>query len=202
MKNVSLGLNVVLIIAVGILYYLHFSAKNASVESPATAMPAIVREVKPSAIVFLNSDTLLDNYAYLKTKRTEIEAKHKKISSELEGESSRLQADAEAYRQHGSMMTDEQRQKTEEQLMMRQQQLVAKEKTLMSKLDEEQDAVNQELFKKLTAYLKEYNKGKNYQFILGYQKGGGILLANDSLDITKSVIQGLNKSYSDEAGSK
>jgi outer membrane protein len=51
------------------------------------------------------------------------------------------------------------------------------------------------LYAKLSSYLKEYNKGKNYTFILGYQKGGGILFANDSLDITREVLDGLNKEF-------
>jgi Skp family chaperone for outer membrane proteins len=38
------------------------------------------------------------------------------------------------------------------------------------------------------------NEEMNYKFILGYQRGSGILLANDSLDITKDVIRGINDS--------
>jgi outer membrane protein len=203
MKNLSLVLNFILVIAVGILYYLHFKAPAAATAvSPASVKPSKAYPVKPSSIVFLNSDSLLDNYAYLKVKKEGLEARHKKITAELQAEGERLQSDAESYRQHGAMMTDEQRAKTEEQLVMRQQQLVQKEKTLMSKLDDEQAAINEQLFKNLTGFLKEYNKDKNYQFILGYQKGGGILLANDSLDITESVIEGMNKKYSDESKGK
>ena len=39
---------------------------------------------------------------------------------------------------------------------------------------------------------KQFNKDKNYAFILSYQRGSGVLLANDSLDITKPVLEGLN----------
>ena len=201
MKNLNLVLISILFIAVAILYYLHFNSPVAAVPV-SVAAPSKVHEVKPASIVFLNSDSLLDNYTYLNDKKEGLEARHKKITAELQAEGARLQSDAESYRQHGAMMTEDQRQKTEEQLVMRQQQLVQKEKTLMTKLDEEQEAINEQLFKNLSGYLKEYNKDKNYQFILGYQKGGGILLANDSLDITQSVLEGLNKKYSDESGGK
>jgi len=186
----------ILFVAVGVLYYLHFNTSNPAAVTSSTAANHVV---KPSSIVFVNSDSLLANYVFLKVKKEGLEAKHKKITAELEAEGGRLQSDAESYRQNGSMMTNEQRQRTEEQLVMRQQQLVEKQKMQMSKLDDEQESINEELFKKLTGYLKVYNKEKNYQFILGYQKGGGILLANDSLDITQSILDGLNKQYSEES---
>jgi outer membrane protein len=31
--------------------------------------------------------------------------------------------------------------------------------------------------------------------VLSFTKGGGILYANDSLDITKNVVKGLNEEY-------
>jgi len=42
------------------------------------------------------------------------------------------------------------------------------------------------------ATFKKFNKDKHYDFIMGYTRGAGILFANDSLDITKVVIKGIN----------
>ena len=200
MKNLNLALISILFIAVGVLYYLHFNSASPVIQTESA--PSKSFDSKPTSIVFLNSDSLLDNYTFLKVKTEGLEARHKKITSELESEGMRLQNDAENYRQRGAMMTEAERQKTEQQLVMRQQQLVQKEKSMMSKLDEEKDAINEQLYKNLTGFLKDYNKEKNYQFILGYQKGGGILLANDSLDITQVVLEGLNKKYAEESGVK
>jgi outer membrane protein len=46
---------------------------------------------------------------------------------------------------------------------------------------------------RLVRVLKDLNKANNYYYVLGYQRGNGILFANDSLDITKQVLQELNK---------
>jgi outer membrane protein len=199
MKYVSLILNVVLLVAVAGLYRIHYAEKmpaaTASTADTSVVASAGLPSPGVSRIVFVNSDTLLDRYDFIRAKKSEMEAKHKRITAELDAEGERLQNDVENYRQRGAMMTDDQRQKTEEQLMMRQQQLMQKEKSMMSKLDDEQQTINEELFSNLNAYLKEYNAGKHYQFILGYQKGGGILLADDSLDITAAVVDGLNNRY-------
>ena len=42
-------------------------------------------------------------------------------------------------------------------------------------------------------------KNRNYHFIMGYTKDGAILLANDSLDITENVIEGLNEEYKENS---
>jgi outer membrane protein len=70
---------------------------------------------------------------------------------------------------------------------------------LFQKLDEDQAKSSDELYTKLNEYLKKYNKEKNYSFVLGFQKGGGILFANDSLNVTNDVVKGLNEEYNNKA---
>lgn len=201
MKSAGFVLNIVLSIAVIILYVLHFSKGDSSGSgSESTVQTATVpSSIASSGIVFINSDSLLDNYTYFKNKKEELEKRQNRIKSELEAESRKLQSDVEEYQYKAGGMSELQRQKSEEELMMRQQKLVQKKDNLLDQLDEEQAKSSEELFRRLTDYLKEYNKDKQYQFILGYQKGGGILFANDSLDITASVIQGLNKAFAAES---
>jgi outer membrane protein len=194
MKNISVALNVVLIIAVAVLYYLHF--KKPVGESGDATSPVVfsANATIPTSIVYVNTDSLLHNFSFYKTSKSDFEAKQARIERDLKAESERLQSDAEAYQQKGGMMTESERAKTEEQLMMRQQSLMKKKDDMVEKLDAEQAKFSDELYSKLTDYLKEYNKGKNYTYILGYQKGGGILFANDSLDVTAQILEGLNKS--------
>ena len=201
MKSFSAILQIVLVLAVAGLYILHFSNKPKEVVTGDSSKV----EIAPSAItapvggmVFINSDSLLDNYDYFKTKKIEFEARQNRIKSELEAESTKLQKDVESYQRRAPGMTDIQRQIEEEQLMMRQQKLMERKDELLDKLDDEQAKSSEQLYNRLSTFLKEYNKDKNYQFILGFQKGGGILFANDSLDITANVLQGLNEQYKNE----
>jgi outer membrane protein len=43
-------------------------------------------------------------------------------------------------------------------------------------------------------YIQEYNSNAKYDFILT-KMGGNMLYANDALDITKAVVEGLNTKY-------
>ena len=192
MKNLSNILNIVLLVAVAILYYLHFKDKPES----AQVVPAAA--LKSLNMVYVNNDSLLSEYDFFKSKKAELEDKQEKIKESLKAESTKLQNEAAEYQKKAATMTDQQRQQVEEQLGMKQQQLMQRKDELLGKLDDDQAKTNEELYTRLTSFIREYNKKKNYSFILGRQKGGGILFANDSLDITKEVVEGLNKAYREE----
>lgn len=198
MKNLSLVLNAVLIVAVGILYYLHFKGNSSSGSS--TGELSGPMPVSSQGIVFVNSDSLLQEYDFYKDQKAKFETEQERIKTELKGESDKLQKDAAVYQQQAIGMTDLERQNKETELGMRQQRLMDKKDQMLSKLDELQAGSSEELYTRLNSYLKEFNKDKNLQFVLGYQKGGGILFANDSLNITHQVIQGLNRAYGEEKG--
>ena len=190
MKNLSITLNLLLIAAVGFLYYKVYSTpeqKSRPVPvASGTGMPA-------DGIVYINSDTLLENYNFFKGLKADFEAKQDSIDKMLEGRGRALEQDVMAYQEKAAGMSQESRMKAEEQFMQRQESLVSLRRKLLEQLSKEEDQINDTLHSSLHSYLKEYNKDKNYLFILGYQRGTGILLANDSLDITNEVIEGLNK---------
>ena len=191
--NLHRILTALLFIAVFILYYLHF-------KSPAGEITPVTVPTVPIAsnIVYVNSDSLLNNYTFFKSKKSEFEGKENQIKSHLQAESERLQKDAADYQDRAATMSDNERAKKEDELMQRQQALMKKKDDLLNAFDEEQSKFNEQLYAKLSAFLKKYNKDKNYTFILGYQKGGGILFANDSLDITGQVLEGLNKEFEEK----
>jgi outer membrane protein len=189
LKNASLILNVILIAAVAFLYYKVFNtapvATSVSVQ-PGSGMPA-------NAIVFINSDTLLADYNFFNDMKDKLEKKQDSIDVFLRQRGAALEKEVTDYQNRGAGMMPDQRAKEEERLMAKQQNLMEMKQNMVDQLQNEESNMNDSLHNHLTRYLREYNKNKNYLFILGYQRGSGILLANDSLDITKEVLEGLNK---------
>ena len=193
MKNLSLILNVVLIIAVAFLYYKVYSVKKDTFSAPAITVPA-----GPSSIVYVNSDSLLDNYPFFTALKNSLEKKQDSIESILKSRGRLLENDIKAYQQKGAAMTEQERQITEEGLGKRQQELLSYKDEMTNEMARAEENLNDTLHNNLISILKKYNKDKNYHFILGYQKGSGILLASDSLDITKQIIEELNKEKSEK----
>jgi outer membrane protein len=69
-------------------------------------------------------------------------------------------------------------------------------------LAEEEQVRNRRLINKIMVYLEEYNTDYNYQFIFSNSFGDNVLFANNKLDITKSVLTGLNEQYLQEKGTE
>ena len=197
MKNISIGLNMILVVAVGILYYLHFKGNNTTSSEESTHVSTVL-PLSNAGIVFVNSDSLLDQYEYYRDKKVEFESAQAKVKAELKAQGDKLQQEVQDYQQQAGGMTEAQRAQKEEQLTGKQQQMMQRKDELLAKLDDEQSKSSEELYAKLNAYFKTHNKGRNFNYVLGFQKGGGILFANDSLNITKEVVDGLNKDFKEE----
>ncbi len=186
MKQASLILNGILIIAVAFLYYKVFS-------NPETTHTPLSVKASQSKIVFVNSDSLMDSYSLFKEMSAGMEKKRDSLDRLLTARGTSLENEIKTYQESAAGISDGERQLREESLMRKQQSLMADRENLLDKLKAEESDLTDSIHSDLMRYLKTYNKNQQYDFILGYSRGGGILFANDSLDVTKQVVEGLNK---------
>jgi len=192
MKNLSLILNAILIVAVGVLYYLHFSGPKASSSFTGSVSAANV------PIAYINADSVLKNYDYFKASREKLEAKGQKLDQDLRNRAQSLQNDYAAYQRNLSNMTIGQAKAVEEDLTKKQQNLRMYQESLSQELMGEEAKINQELYGKVTDFLKKYGKERGIQVVLKYDPSSDLLFAGDSLDISKDVVKGLNEAYKQE----
>lgn len=198
LSKINLGLNIVLLACVIYLFQKVKSTENGT-ETPVSE--TVSAPLKPmssdikSPIVYINTDSLENHYEYFKKSKVEIESQENSIRAQLEAESKKLQSDAAVYQQQAIGMTDLEKSNKEEELMKRNDRLMEKRDRMMGDLQEQKLKFNESLMERLSAYLKKYNKQHGYAYIMGYQEGSSILLANDSLNITQQVIDGLNEEF-------
>ncbi|MBK5280393.1 MAG: OmpH family outer membrane protein [Bacteroidia bacterium] len=189
MKNISLILNAILLAAVGILFYLHFSGGVASSTSPNQIAPGDLK------MAFINSDSVLKYYDYFKENRTKLEAKGKKLDQELRGRAQGLQNDYEAYQRNVGNLTIGQAKAIEEDLTKKQQNLRLYQESLSQELSTEEGKMNVDLYSKITTFLKKYSEEKGIQLVLKFDPTSDVLYGESNLDITQDVIAGLNEAY-------
>jgi outer membrane protein len=189
MKNGLLIYNILLTLVVGYLFYRVMQCEKGCVSTSSE----ILTPATGSAIVYVNTDSLLANYTFFKNLKEKLTKKQDSIDVQLKNRGRDLEGEITNYQKRGATMTEQQRAEEEERLGRKQQQLVQYRQTIIDQLSKEEDDLQDSVHNHLVSYLRELNKTKNYQFILGYQRGSGILLANDSLDITKIVTEGINE---------
>jgi outer membrane protein len=63
------------------------------------------------------------------------------------------------------------------------------------KAQQEEEKLTQGALNQINSFIENYAKNKGYTVVLGTTQAGNILYANDAVDITEEVLQGLNQNY-------
>lgn len=154
---------------------------------------------KAELIVYVNSDSLLNNYEYYKSVKDKFQEKSKKAQSDLTAKGTAFQREVAAYQQNAASLSADQRATTEERLARKQQELAAYNQNAGNALASEEAVENEKLYNKVAEFLKQYAKTKGYKLVLTYSKANPtVLYADESLDVTKAVVEGLNAEYKKE----
>jgi outer membrane protein len=191
MKNLSLILNIVLLVAVSVLFYLQFSSKGSSSSSSSQAVGDL-------SIAYIYSDSIVKNYDFLKDNQVIMEAKTKQMRSDYNNRAQSLQNDITAYQRNRSNLTIGQDQALQEDLAKKQQNLQMYEQTLSQQLMNEEQRLSKELYERITTFLKKYSAENGIQVVLKFDTSSDVLFAAQGLDITTVVMQKLNEEYSVE----
>ena len=199
MKKVSLVLNIVLIIAVGVLYFLHFNNQHkvTKIDDQVDSLAVEENAAPNGEIVYVNIDTLLQNYDMYYDLSADLNSKQKKLEAELNSKSKSYQQGVSDYQNkvQKGLVTRSTAQQMEQQLMQEQQNLMQLRDNMSQQLAEEQQVMNRQLINNIIEYLKKYNKDHNYKYIISNSFGGPLLYSNKTLDITRDVLNGINAQY-------
>ena len=192
MKNLTTVLLVVLIVAVGGLYFMEFTGGTGAEQAENTDVNT---EPLDLSVAYVNSDTLLNHYHFFEELTEQLDTKRAALEKELANRAQGLQKQFEDYQKTGQNLTIAQARAVEEDLTKKQQNLQQYQQSLTQQLMREEARITQELYDRVAAFLKIYSKQKNIQIILTYTQGSGVLYANEGLDITDDVIAGLNEEF-------
>lgn len=169
-------------------------------KSEKTAVPAPASKVETKAsknLAYVEIDSLLTQYTFCVEQKTAIEAKSKQYEAQLAGKMNQIQkamADFQQKLQNGGFTNQEQAQAAQQRVQQMQEDAAKLEQSLTKKMAKEQEHFNNTLRDSLRSFLNDYNKEMRYEMILSKQ-GDNVLHANPQLDITKAVIEGMNKRY-------
>jgi outer membrane protein len=192
MKNLSLVLNAVLLIAVAVLYFLHFSGGSSGKSSSGAV------DIKDLKIAYINSDSVLKYYDFFKVNREKLETKGKRLDQDLKNRATAYQSDVEAYQRNANNLTPNQYRAIEEDLGKKRQNLQMYQESLSQELMADQEKLTKELYSHITSYLKKYGQENGLQVVMKYDASSDVLYGADALDISKIVIDGLNQAYKSE----
>lgn len=190
MKNISLILNIILLAAVGHLYYLN-TKKSGPADSVILPPAGALNGVK---IAFVNADTLNAKYEWLKQQRDALEKRLESASNAVGTKKQALMREVQSLEERaaGGNLTQADYEKEMTALKSKNDKIQDEEERLSKSLADEQKKSFDQMYAQVESNLKTLSSQIGYDYILSYQRGGQILMANDSLDITKQVLELLN----------
>lgn len=195
-RNLLLGFNIVLLILVGVLFYLHFSRSDKKTSSAAVAAPGTA-PAGAFRIAYFDMDSIERNYDYLKSVKNELKAKENQLTNQLNTLKNRYMSKVNKFQQEAQTMTQERQGAIQQDLLQEQKAIQNKEQAMSGELQDESFKKMQDVNKTIEDFLKEFNKNKEYAYILGYQSGT-IYYKDPRYDITNAVLKGLNEQYNNK----
>ena len=197
MKNLSVSLFAVLILAVAVLFFLHFSGGP---KKSTTVSESGVVTSTAQGIAYVNIDTVIFKFDMFSDRREDLMAKQKKAEAELTTKGSQYERSARDYQDkvNKGLVTRATAAEMEQSLMQQQQELVNLRDNLQSNLMEEEQVMNRQILEYITSFLEENKSEYNYQYILGKSFGSVVLYSDGGLDITQKVLEAINTKYKTE----
>ncbi|RYZ50443.1 MAG: OmpH family outer membrane protein [Chitinophagaceae bacterium] len=196
MKNVSLILNVILLVAVAVLFYLHFSGTKT------TAQPKIASSTNHTAtagkgdfkIAYFEMDSVNNNFVLIKDVKSELSKEEEKINSELTRLQKSYNDRITHYQGQANSMSQVESENANRDILQLQDKIRTTKQTMESRYQDLYMRKMQDVKLKVEDYLKEYNSNKGYSYILAYEPGF-IFYRDSALNITSDLINGLNAKY-------
>jgi outer membrane protein len=186
-------------VTLGVALMVGFAACNQGGTSTNTAAASdslTANQAAKEKIVYVNSDSLSEQYTYFKDIRERLEAKAKKAQSDLQAKGQAFQRELAEAEQKAATMSAAERQATEERLARKQQELAQWNQNASNSLAQDEATEFNAVYTTITEYLKKHADENGYQYVLTYSKTNpAVLYAEESLDITKEIVVALNKEY-------
>lgn len=226
MKNsAQLAFNAVLLVAVAVLYFLHFNQRPAAapvlapVAATAEAPPADTAAVAPTptiaeeaptpavaaapagpapaagATVYVVSAQLLDGYQGMKDARRSFEAKAKGWEQQNAALVNGFRTAVEAYQKSAPTLTADQRAAAEQKLQQQQQQGAVEQQKIQQQAQEAEGKLTQTVLESVSKKIEAYGKAHGYKLILTAAPNGAIAYGEKNLDVTAPVLAYLNSQY-------
>jgi outer membrane protein len=191
MNRGLLILNIVLLVLVGVLFYLHFSSRNSG-SSKVAGVQTSEKKNDAARIAYFEMDSINSNFNLMKEAENDLSKREQEMTNDLARMEKQIMDKVRDYQ--SQPLSQVQSEVATNDVRERQKQY----EMLKGKYDQEfqQLFMNKkvEIRNKIEEYLKEYNKDGKYTYIFSYEPGF-IFYRDTMYNITGDLIKGLNQKY-------
>ena len=192
MNKALLTVNIILIVALGYLYYAFYSAPKAVTQQEK------INDTTGThfKIAYFDLDTLEKSYDYAKETRDYLSGKNDAVESKLNQLKATYSNKLNDYQKRGASMSQTEQSQMQEDLGRMQQNFEQEQQSLGQQFQNEYMQKMLDLKKKIQDYLKNYCVQKGYEFVFAASSDDNVIYYKDSIrNITTELVNNLNQDY-------
>lgn len=175
MSKIQLAINIALSVTLLILIYFQF--------------------FKTQKVVYVDSAQLLNNYEGMINARKAFQAKAEGWKANIDTLTNEVKSSIMDYEKEQGRMSTKERELSQELIRSKQQQLSQYQQAMNTQAQQEDQKMTSAVVVQVNAYLKKYGEQKGYTIIFAATDYGNIAYADEKLNVTEEVLEGLNKEY-------
>ncbi len=196
---------IVLAIALVVLYILHFTKGNSNNNTPKNAAPIKVsnkdNKNSEAKIAYYNVDSLMSKYTYYINAKKTSENEGRIIQSDLNARKGALENAVVSFQNSAATMTQQKIEETKQGLMMKEKELMQYGQSQENEMMKKEQKIAEKMVDNIAEFLKKYAEANGYSMIYAYSKTNftvGLTYAQSSYEITDEIIKGLNEDYKNQ----
>lgn len=197
MKIASIVTNIVLAVAVAVLFVLHFTGGEKSGSKGSAAPAAAISAPGDISIAFFNMDSVMNNWDLYFSFQQDLAKNQAEMEAEFAGktESFYQRVQDAQYKIQRQLVTRTEAEQLQQQLAAEEQELMGLQNQYAADLQEQGMVKNRQMMDMIERYVTKLSTEMGYSYVYSYQFGGNLIYGADAYDITSQIVAGLNQNY-------
>jgi len=191
-----LALNIILLISVGVLFFLFFSNKkgNTSSATPFVTNRDTILPKQQTPVAYFDMDSIESNFVLWKQVQAEVVKREAGINDTINQMRTSFQSYYQKLQSQSANLSPRQKDSLGNELAQMDMQIKNRTAELNQNYQTYYMSRQQEIVTKIKNYCKEFNKDKKYSFIIA-REPGLFYYTDTAYNVTSELLKGLNAFY-------
>lgn len=160
------------------------------------AFAVVLASCNQTKVAYVDVEVLMKDYEGTKALESKMKEKQEAKAKELDSLTGPFQAKVQNYYKSAQSMSPQKRAEAEGALQQEQQFIQAQQQQASQELQKETQESYEAITKVVDSLVGSYAKSNGYNMIFGTSGKGTVMYGDENLDVTKQVLEMLNKEYS------
>ena len=146
-------------------------------------------------IGFVDNSVLINEYQERKDVEANLNTKSEAFKTRTDSLRSAFELEIKEAELKARKMSQSAIQKLSQELQQKEQLLSQRVQFEQQQIAQESQKLNDSIINRVKAFVQDYGKSNNYNFILGSNEAGSVLYGEEASDLTQDILKALNENY-------